>query len=427
MSKIWRWLLVFILMNLSLNLISAIDEADGLSGKVAIIGTDYNVYSYVADTDSLMQLTQDASADHRYQLPTWSTDGRLAYFCCEISPNLLPTAQAHISENGESTGNILYENEGAVILYAYWSPADCGTNCRELAMLTNDALGLSVDVLQDSDTPSTTTIGSGAPFYYHWDNTGTQIIFHRGNADLDIYNRTQNDISDSLQDSSGSFQVPLWSPVDDRILVGISSANDTTDLTIIENGSESVLVSNITGLVAFLWSPDGRYIAYRTLDKFGFSGLTVVDAVTGEIVLEDQSMSAIAFFWSPDSQKIAYISLSGVDNSRSASAAIRVGQNFVQNDSPTEFAWNMLDIETGTNLSYSSFIPTFEMLYLLTYFDQFSPSHRLWSPDSRFLLLAGTLSGENQNDPHIYAIDTSNTNSEPTMIADGVFGIWSFE
>lgn len=423
MFKRWYYVITFIVLSLSLNSIFAIDEVNDLSGKIAIIGTDYNIYTYIADANEQIQLTQDASADRRYQFPTWSTDGRLAYFCCEASPN----AQAHISANGEATGNILYENEGAFILYAYWSPADCGTNCRELAMLTSDALGLSVDVLQDSNTPSTTKIGSGGPFYYHWDSTGTQMIFHRGNSDLDIYNRTQDDISGSLENSSGTFQTPVWSPIDDRILIGMGNPSGNTDLATIEDGEASVLVSDISGLLAFLWSPDGRYIAYRTLDQFGFSGLTVVDAETGEIVIEDQSTSAISFFWSPDSKKIAYISLSEVDNSRSASLGIHVSQNFVQNDSPTQFVWNVLDIEAETNLSYSSFIPTYEMLYLLTYFDQFAPSHRVWSPDSRFILLSGTLSGETQNEPKVYAVDTADATEQAIIIADGVFGIWSFE
>ena len=427
MFKRWHYVIVFVFLSLSLNSILAIDEVNDLSGKIAIIGTDYNIYTYIADTNEQIQLTQDASADKRYQFPTWSTDGRLAYFCCEASQNASPNAQAHISANGEVTGDILYENEGAFIIYAYWSPADCGTNCRELAMLTSDALGLSVDVLQDSDSPNTTKIGSGGPFYYHWNSTGTQMIFHRGNSDLDIYNRAQNDISSSLQESSGTFQTPVWSPIDDRLLVGISNTNGNTDLTIIEEQESRILVSDITGLLAFLWSPDGRYIAYRTLDQFGFSGLTVVEVETGEIVTDNQSTSAISFFWSPDSQKIAYLSLSEVDNSRSASVGIHVSQDFVQNDSPTEFVWNVLDIETETNLSYSSFVPTYEMLYLLTYFDQFAPSHRMWSPDSRFLLLSGTLSGEDQNEPKVYAVDTADETLEPTMITEGVFAVWSFE
>lgn len=427
MFKRWHWFLVIILLSLGLNSSLAIDEANEFSGKIAIIGTDYNIYTYVAETDTLMQLTSDALDGRRYQFPTWSTDGRLAYFCCEASTNALPNAQAHISPNGEITGEVLYENEGAFILYASWSPADCGANCRDLAMLTNDVSGLNVDVLRDGDTPNTTTIGSGAPFYYHWDSTGSQLVFHRGNIDLDIYNRTQNDISDSLQDSSGTFQTPIWSPIDNRILVGLSGVGDTTNLATIDNGQTTILVSDVIGLVSFLWSPDGRYIAYRTLDQFGFSGLTVVDAVTGDVILADQRISAISFFWSPDSQKIAYISVNESDNGRSASVGLHVNQEFVQNDTPTEFAWNVLNIETGTNLSYSSFVPTYELLYLLTYFDQFAPSHQLWSPDSRYLLMTGTLSGHLEISPQVYAVDTQDINADPIIISDGVFSVWSVE
>ena len=87
MFKRWHYVIVFVFLSLSLNSILAIDEVNDLSGKIAIIGTDYNIYTYLADTNEQIQLTQDASADQRYQFPTWSTDGRLAYFCCEASQN----------------------------------------------------------------------------------------------------------------------------------------------------------------------------------------------------------------------------------------------------------------------------------------------------------------------------------------------------
>ncbi len=418
------WFLCFIVMCISIIPTLAIDEVVDDLGKIAIIGSDYNVYTYNFTEETATQLTTDATITNRYQWTTWSTDGRLAFFCCENNA----LGQAYISSDGEAQPQLAYENAGTFILYAYWSPADCGTDCRELAMLVNSAEGLSVDVLVDDDTSTSSVIATGAPFYYHWDSTGTQMIFHRSNSQLDIYNRAQDDISQTLQSSSGQFQAPVWSPIDDRILVGLQgSERGLTNLATINADDVTVLVEDLSGFLSFLWSPDGQYIAYRTIDQFGSSGVNVIDANTGQTVTIADSAGVLGFFWSPDSRKIAYLSID-LDESSSASAASeqRINQSFVQNDSPTRITWQVLDIEAQTNISYSSFIPTFEFLYLVTYFDQFSPSHRVWSPDSRYLVFAGGIEN-GQTQPEIYTVDTENPDATFNRIAEGVFGVWSFE
>lgn len=419
MSKRWLRLLFLLLLGISINSVSAIGEIKDILGKIAIVDTDYNIFTYSPSNDSLIQLTDDASSSRHYQWITWSSDGRLAYFCCEASPD----GQVFISPDGISDPELAHEKPGTFTLYAYWSPADCGDNCRELAILVNNSQGLSLDILTDSEQRSTVTAGTGGPYYYHWDSTGTQMIFHRGNQNLDIYSRVENDIIQTLTNSSGLFQAPAWSPIDDRILVAIPSSIDgASNLSIIENGEISTLVEDILGFISFLWSPDGRYIAYRTADQFGYNGITVLDARSGDIIAVEDSTSVPAFFWSPDSKKIAYLSIIESDDARNADANIRVAQEEVS----AQLTWNVLDIESQTNLSYSSFIPTFEMIYLFTYFDQFAPSHRLWSPDSRWLTFAGRLDS-NQTVSQIYMLDIEDINAEPEAVTEGIFGIWSFE
>ena len=401
----------------------AIDEIKRIPGKIAIIGTDYNVSTYDSTTQEHIQLTDDASQERRYQWTTWSTDNRLAFFCCDLST----AGQAYVSVDGEASPRLGYENPGSAIIFAYWSPDDCGDNCRELAMLINDISGLSVDVLTTGDTPATATIGSGGPFYFHWNPAGTQMILHRGNQNLDIYNRAQNDVSESLENSSGLFQAPAWSPVDDRILVALPGSSDaTSNLVIIENGESSILVEDVPGFLSFLWSPDGQYVAYRTIDQFGYGSISVIDASTGERLSIAENNIALAFFWSPDSSKIAYVTISEETRSANTDNFTTVSQNFVQDDSPALLTWQVLDIEAQTNLSYSTFIPTYELFYLLTYFDQFAPGYRLWSPDSRYLVFPGKLA-ESQPESAVYVLDTKEVDAELETIADGVFAIWSFE
>ncbi|MGJ3237892.1 MAG: TolB family protein [Anaerolineae bacterium] len=428
MFKIWIRLFIGVVLGISVNNSLAIDEISSQVGKIAFIGDDYNVYTYTTATNDVLQLTEDASALRHYQWVTWSTDGRLAYFCCEINPaNPVVNSEIFVSTDGDRPGTRLYQIANALVIYAYWAPADCGDDCRELAMLIDNASGLSVDILTDSAEPSLSTVGTGGPFYYHWDSTGTQMIFHRSNRDLDIYDRQQDSISNSLSRSSGTFQTPVWSPIDERILVGLQgSERGLTDLAIVDDGQTTILVEDIQGLVSFLWSPNGQYIAYRTLNQFGYSGLTVIDVASGTVISTADTNGVLAFFWSPDSNKIAYITLNSENERPNASLNTLVTQSFVQNEEPTQLLWQVLDIEAGTNLRYSAFIPNYEMLYLLNYFDQFAPSHRLWSPDSRYLVFSGNLT-PSERTPQIYMLDTANTNISPVSVANGVFGVWSFE
>src|SRR5690606_11134370 len=90
---------------------------------------------------------------------------------------------------------------------------------------------------------------------------------------------------------------------------------------------------------------------------------------------------------------------------------------------PLGIAWSILDVSTESVKQYGSFLPTEETIYLMTYFDQFAQSHRVWSPDSKHILYSElTPAG-----PVINLLDTSQVGSVPFSIAEGVIGVWSFE
>lgn len=423
------------LLLIGINSVHAIDEVTELSGQIAIVDTDFNIATFDLTNERLTTLTDDAADNRRYQWTTWSTDGRLAYFCCEANGQR-PLSQIYVSVDGIASPELLYETENEYIIYAAWSPADCasGDGCRELAILANNITDgtLAVDIIEDSQEGTITRLGTGNPFFYHWDSTGNDLIIHRNNQNLDIYNRISNDISQQLSNSSGTFQTPVWSPIDNRLLVGVPNEDGTTtDLVIFDGNEQTTLVSGLEGLVAFLWSPDGSKIAYRTVDRFGFNNLIIIDALTGEELNVSDVSGTISFFWSPDSSKIAFITIESATGGRSAKRNVTVPdmlpmQQFVQDDSPTALYWNVLDVETGDNIRYSPFIPTFEMTYLLTYFDQFSPSHRVWSPDSTHLVYAGFIA-DAQPQPFVYIQDVADASQTPQVITEGVFGIWSFD
>jgi TolB protein len=392
------------------------EDTTSIPGEIALVGADYNIYTYNFAASTLTPLSQDGSRTRHYQWPTWSTDGRVAYFCCDLNVAQSADAQVYIASDSLTQGELVYEQSAAAIIYAYWSPANCvGANsatCRDLALLVNTSGGLAIEMLQHQPGATTyRTIASGSPFYYHWNPEGTQLIFHRNSNQLDIFDIAQNDVSTAFDEqSSGLFQAPAWSPVDNRILFGVrGGAPGQTNLVITDGDTLETIVENVTGFVSFLWSPDGNYIAYRTFNRGDIGAVIVVDSRTGEEVSRSASDGVIAFFWSPDSSKIAYLTITEQSEGR-----ILAG-------------WTVLNIELDSNVQYSSFVPTYEMGYLLQYFDQFSPSHRLWSPDSRYLVYSEIVEADGGFLPQISVIDVNQPASSPVKISDGVFAVWSYE
>lgn len=385
-----------------------------IPGQIAYIGADFNVYTI--DDEDRITITNDAGVSEAavrfYQFPVWSTDGRLAYFETEVNAQQERSAEVFISADGRAPGTSLYEGAGENFTYAYWSPRGCGEACRDLAVLlgSQQANGFVVNVIRDqADQPSVKQVGTGSPFYFSWSPDGQQMVWQRSNTSIDIYDINAGTITMTFADRPAGFFAPAWSPVDDRVLFGVANGR-ATDLAVAANGVSTTFASNLASPIWFSWSPDGNQIAYIDAEN----PLQVADAVTGEVVAESDTSEVIAFFWSPDSRSIAYVS-----------PAQQPGQFNAKPDnqgSSSELSWSILDVASGNIRRYGSFTPTADMLYLLTYFDQFAQSHRVWSPDSRHLIYS-ELSADGT--PLIMLLDTE-SNVVPLSIAEGYFGVWSF-
>ena len=405
-----------------------------LPGKIAFIGTDFNVYATEFASQTGHQLTSDASATHRYQWVTWSHNGQLAYFCCDLQFATDPETGAYVSIDGTTPGEPRFTGRGEAIIYAGWSPGLClgGTGCDVLAMLINDISGgaLRVDLAaEDADEPEINTIAFGSPFYFNWSPGGDRIVFHRGGSTIDIYDVNQAEVlEDAALRSSGAFQAPAWSPVDDRILFAVpGDENGTSDLVISSGDNLTTLREGIQGGLSFLWSPDGNYIAYRILNDNRYSEIFVVDAVSGETIAQSNLDGTLSFFWSPDSNRLAILTLAtegGTFNAGTGSEMTAISQP-VQNI--TGVTWNVLDVQQSQVTTYNTFIPTSDMVYLMAYFDQFAHSHQLWSPDSSHLVYSEMIENNSEFQGVVTILDVRQPDSVPLTIAHGSFAVWSFD
>ena len=418
------WIIVCLFMlPLPFAVAQEVDERPQLPGHIAYVGTDFNIYNLNLSDYSSEQLTTDAGETRRYQWPTWSTDGRLAYFSLSLEEGELLTS-AYVSADGHGVGDLVYTGP-EYFNYAYWSPGNCeaADNCRDLAVLfSSQTRGMFVELIRDGleDALSLTAGLGGPPFYYSWSPDGGRMLWQRNNQRFDIYDANEDRVIDTLTQTPGFILAPAWSPVDDRLLFGASGANNTTDLVIVGDDSTITLAEGLTGLISFSWSPDGNLVAYREQTAQGFGSLIVADAITAETVARTPANGVISFFWSPASQQIAYLTFATAPGSFSAGSSRIVAQPQQQ---PLGIAWSILDINTEVVKQYGSFLPTEETIYLMQYFDQFAQSHRVWSPDSKHLLYSElTPAG-----PVINLLDTSQVGSVPFSIAEGVIGVWSFQ
>ncbi|MEQ8677954.1 MAG: hypothetical protein RLP44_03345 [Aggregatilineales bacterium] len=374
---------------------------------------DYNIYSLQVQDSEAVALTTDGSPlRRRYEWPTWSHSGQLAYFCCNGQASI----DVFISDDGSTQGESVYTGQGEAFTYASWSPSVCSTGdepCYDLGVLISNLVNGQFDVrLLNADNASTTLIGSGAPFYFSWSPDGQRLLTYRNETSLDIYQVAEGNLS-PIELQPGTFPAPAWSPVDDRLLVGTVSADgQSTDLVVISDGETQTLAENLNGQVVFNWSPDGNYVAYSTLFQNQVDLLYVVDAISGEVVAQTNFDSTFAFFWSPDSSKLAYLT-SGVPQG-----------SFSAKQQASGIAWGILDVTTDTTWRYGSFLPTREMVYMISFFNQFAQSHQIWSPDSSHIVFAEQISNGQAS---LNILDVTRVNSLPLFIGEGYIGIWSYE
>ena len=95
-----------------------------------------------------------------------------------------------------------------------------------------------------------------------------------------------------------------------------------------------------------------------------------------------------------------------------------------QTGASIELTWRVVDAASGQVTSLVSFEPSDHFLFVVPFFDQYAQSLTFWSPDSRYLLLAGAPLGR---DSGIYRVDTVGIDGERlTRLGPGEFAVWSW-
>ncbi|MCS6871855.1 MAG: hypothetical protein NZ571_10405 [Anaerolineae bacterium] len=427
-----KWLHKLVLALLAaLVLPLSVSAQERAGGMLAVIDLSGNLIIYDADGTNPFPITTDADGRTKiYQMPTWSTDGRLAFFGVSVDRADPYSLRMFVVEDVQAgaTYRTAYSSQEEVLTYAYWSPEDCPAgDCRDLALLYTppDRNLLGVRLIRDSGGIfDVIEVARGAPFYYSFAPDGKRMLWHRFGRRLELYDVASNRVETTLPDVSGSFQAPMWSPVagDERLLFAVQNADnpELSDLVIAEGDSRLTLLSAQAAPLSFAWNADGTQVAVTS----AFGALRVLDAASGTVAAASRVGQTVAHFWSPQGDKVAFLSLrrpagtrqtSFSGNGHSASPFQQSGQ--------LQLTWYVLEVSTGLEYALDSFTPTREMLYFLNFFEQFARSHAFWSPDSRYLAYGAFISERNTAEVRIVEASEGGT---VRKVGDGVIGVWSW-
>ena len=337
----------------------------------------------------------------RYTWPTWSPDGKLV--ALSRTPGLDGNALAGLIllDADGSTERQLHETRpGSVPLvangaphYALWAPT---SQFLSFVAPRGPGQGLGLFAARPDDGEPY-EVSASAPLYHVWSPDGRYILVHRREQLLlhDTHDRSTLD----LDAGSFRYRVPAFSPDGERIAYVVDEGAIGSLVTSRRDGTDRVSLMNVLGVAAFGYAPDhGRLaVATRPLSEPSYEELYVVHN-DGTGVEEPLVRGALAaFYWSPDGSRIAYVTLDD------------------------GIAWHILDPTNGETRLLTRFIPTPDYLTHLQFFDQFAPSHLVWSADSTKLVFAGVL--ERTESPQVWIVDAVG-DAPPRPVAEGRLAFW---
>lgn len=197
-----------------------------------------------------------------------------------------------------------------------WSP-----DGSQLAFASNRTDQVQIYVMDaDGSNLRQLTSGSQGGQSPRWSRDGQRIVFTQAGS-LAVINVDGSDLQVIMEAEPEATAEPCragsfaggWSPGDEEITYYAASVSrgegqvctikaDGTDIQVVVAEAEVFAVEPV-------WSPDGRYIAYRVIEE-NIHDIKVVDMETGETTnLTDDADLDIEPDWSPDSEWITFGSL----------------------------------------------------------------------------------------------------------------------
>ncbi len=269
--------------------------------------------------------------------------------------------------------------------------------------------------IAESLTASIRPIGTGQPFYVDWRDDDSLIAAVNTTTLAEI--RVRGSVEPSvvpIDSPLGAFQAPAVIEGDpeprDRLVVAMLR-DGANDVVLLGPDEQSPSIGRATGPISIAVNPVDRRIAVLVLDNepqsqvIGFQLDTPPALISGQVSiidLETREVTArverqvIAMQWSPDGSRLAVLQSNG---------------NSLQ--------WLITDPDTVAALT--PFTPSREVANgYLPFADQYNHSSTWWSPDSRAMVMSGSVDGESG-----VWVDLVDDDLSATRVSPGDLGLWS--
>jgi Tol biopolymer transport system component len=304
----------------------------------------------------------------RLSWPVWLADGRLLVSATTAAgrPALYAIGP------GSPKAQLVYRpppglpQEIAPAVPHYVNPSPDG---RYAALVTPADRALAL-LLVDTELPGAPPeITRGAPIFTSWSPAGDTLLVHAGSV-IQRMERIDPGGLTTVGLNSVDLRVPAWSP-DGRLWASVRHGEIRNAVVLLDrDGRHVARVGAVEGAAALAWAPAGGVLAVSRQSRAGyFDGIDLIDARTSETrtLVRDR---LLLWLWSPDGRRLAYLRRAGGEG---------------------QLAWQIVHLDGRPPLASAAFYPGPLFAILVAFFDQYLLSHRLWSPDGRYLLAAGRI------------------------------------
>jgi TolB protein len=394
----------------------AIDRIAFIDGRGRVVTSD-------PDGGNARRLTARGG---RYALPTWSPDG------LSLAALGASSAGAGIYVMGDAPGapvETWRPDAGSEPFYLFWSP-----DGRRLGSLSGADDGVHLRVGRRGDGAGAgSVLARGSAVFWDWQGDSLSLLIHglgAGDSGRLTWLNLPADVGSvppsppelvSLEQTPGRFQAPAISSGNRYLAFGTDATGGGSALTVVDRGHfQTPLTIPYRGEAAMAWSPKAETLAFISppVNAPTFVGSLRLLEMPGGLVRPVANAAVIGFFWSPDGRRIACFTAGLPRRSDRIQAALAP----VAADALLEL-W-VIDVSSGRSRRLSRFRPTRTFSeQVLPFFDQYARSHRIWSPDSRRLVLA-------IDDPdrgagiHVVPVDGPDA-GRARRVADGSIAFWS--
>ena len=395
------------------------------SGLIAFIGLDGNIATIDQTGGRLTQLTTDAGSRDGirrwYGAPTWSARGnRLALIRFEQASDGSARGAVLTTDNAARNPQVVWESGQLAPIYVYWSP-----DGRWISLLSQRSTGdggLELGLVDANGKLSYKPLDSGAPLYWAWDPDNKFMLAHVGGGMPSGGRLTLLDIDGETTKRNFNvrptrFQSPAVSPDGERMLY-VDSGSGSAQLVLrdIEGPGLDVLKA-VSGSAFFSFSRDGRRVAIMesaTPQLSADGTLRVLQPRRLERSVELDDPSVIAFFWAPNSRHIAYLIPVRPEQ-------LQIEPVFAVDPEQIYVHLRVMDARSGESWGVATFPITGGSLSSLQYFDQYTRSGSIWSPDGNWLVFSAVARG---GFPGIF-LGSASGNLKPRFVTRGDLGAWS--